>query len=44
MAGLAIFDQKKSIEATTPIVTAFKLQILYQTQEKWALESPALGS
>jgi hypothetical protein len=24
MAGLAIFDSKKSIEATTPINTAFK--------------------
>jgi hypothetical protein len=29
MAGLAIFDQKKSIEETTPINTAFRLQNLF---------------
>jgi hypothetical protein len=30
MAGLAMFDQKNSIEATTPIVTAFKFCIRHR--------------
>jgi hypothetical protein len=30
MAGLAIIDQKYSIEATTPVVTAFKFCIRHR--------------
>jgi hypothetical protein len=40
MAGLATFDRKKSIAATTPIAAALKFCIL--ETEKWAPESPAL--
>jgi hypothetical protein len=42
MAGLAMFDQKKFNRSNH--AHRHRLQPLYQTQEKWAPESPALGS
>jgi hypothetical protein len=40
VAGLGSFDPKSVIAVAIPIVTAFKLQILYWTQKKKRAPEP----